>query len=169
MNSTWVSWPHQVLFKLLNTYSQFLSFSYRIWNHQSEDQHPSQLTLPWLCSKCFARNTSCILTEETNTSYSTYSKGFTWVRQRMAKKSRQRCDPAPQFTVERIEAKEGTGFREERSALSLWRNGFTFLGSCQAFSSLPSISGSSFCPTQNEHSWEHACDKCDKCVPCRLG
>lgn len=56
---------------------------------------------------------SCILTEETNTSYLTYFKGFTWVRQRVVKKSLQRCELTLHFTFEKTEANEHAGFSEE--------------------------------------------------------
>lgn len=134
MNPTGVSWQHQLLLKLLNNYSQFLSLSYR----KSETTHLRTRTfhrrhLEQHCFKRFARNMSCILTEELNTSYLTCFKGFTWVRQRMWRRSFR--DVIQHLTLQlRKQAKKRPGFREEHSErmtvlLLLWWNGFAFLGS----------------------------------------
>lgn len=78
----------RLLLKLLNSFSQFLSLSHR--KSKRTSSRTSTFCRPCSeqrCSKCFARNMSCILTEEMNESYLTYFEGFKWVRQRMVKKS----------------------------------------------------------------------------------
>lgn len=162
MNPTGVSWQHQLLLKLLNNYSQFLSLSYR----KSETTHLRTRTfhrrhLEQRCFKRFARNMSCILTEELNTSYLTCFKGFTWVRQRMVKKILQRCDPTPHFTVEKTGQEApwipGRALRtDDCFTVTLMK----WLCLFRKPSSLPSISVTSFSPKQNKHSWELRVPRC---------
>lgn len=111
----------KLLLKLLNLYCLFLSLSHcksettslRTWAFHRPH-------LEGCCFQCFARNMSCILTEKTNASYSTYFKGFKWVRWKMSKRSLQRCDSTPHFIGEKAEAKGRSGFQEEPSELWLY-------------------------------------------------